>query len=65
MTASMINADPSADYQLKEIGIIIAALAFIMVMGGVALAAVFICGWKGAKSVALDWIHLKATFVCK
>jgi hypothetical protein len=65
MTASMINADPSADYQLKEVAVIIAAFAFILAVGGVAIAAVIICGWKGASGVTIDWIHGKATFACK
>jgi hypothetical protein len=65
MTAPLIVADPTAEYETKEIAIIIAACAFIMAVGGVALAAVIICGWKGAQSVVVDWIHGKATFVCK
>ncbi|MDF2460755.1 MAG: hypothetical protein K0S68_158 [Candidatus Saccharibacteria bacterium] len=65
MTASLIAADPTSDYEIKEAAVIVAAFAFILAVGGVALAAVLICGWKGAKSVIVDWIHGKATFVCK
>jgi hypothetical protein len=65
MTASMIAADPTADYEPKEVAIIVAALAFLIAVGGVALAAVIICGWKGAQSVNIDWIHGRATFACR
>jgi hypothetical protein len=65
MTAPLIVADPSAQYETKEVAIIVAAAAFIMAVGGVALAAVIICGWQGAHSVVVDWLHGKATFICK
>ena len=65
MTAPLIAADPTSDYEIKEVAVIVAALAFILAVGGVALAAVVVCGWKGAHSVVVDWIHGKATFICK
>jgi hypothetical protein len=65
MTASMITADQSATYEVKEVGIIIVALAFAIVLGSAALTAVVICGWKGAKNVSIDWAHGRATFACR
>jgi hypothetical protein len=65
MTAPLIAADPTAAYEIKEAAVIVAACAFIIAVGGVALAAIIICGWRGASNVVIDWIHGKATFVCR
>lgn len=65
MRSQLITADSSVGYDIQEVGPIIAALAFVMVIGSVAMASIAICGWRGAKSVALDWLHMKATFYCR
>ncbi len=65
MIRQLIKADDKASYDVKEAAIIVAALAWVMVIGSTALAAVIICGWRGAKNVSLDWRHLKATFYCR
>jgi hypothetical protein len=65
MGSSLITADSSVQYEVKEAAVIVAALAWVMVVGSTALAAIMICGWRGAKNVAMDWRHLKATFYCR
>jgi hypothetical protein len=65
MTAEMIASDGLVEYEVHEVAIIVAALAFVLAVGGVALAAIIICGWRGTQSVVLDWIHGKVTFVCR
>ncbi|MEI6477668.1 MAG: hypothetical protein WCO52_01650 [bacterium] len=66
MQETMIATDQMAQYQIKEVAVIIvAALAYVLVLGSVALAAIAICGWRGAESVSIDWVHGKATFLCR
>jgi hypothetical protein len=65
MGSSMVLADTSVRYDVKEAAVIVAALAWVIVIGSTALAAIMICGWRGAKNVAIDWRHLKATFFCR
>lgn len=65
MSSLLIVADSSVQYDVKEAAVIVAALAWVIVVGSTALAAVMICGWRGAKNVAMDWRHLKATFYCR
>jgi hypothetical protein len=65
MTPRMITADSSVHYEVSEIAVIVAAVAFIIAVGGVAIAAVIICGWHGARSVIVDWLRGKVTFVCR
>ncbi len=62
---SMIKADRSVEYHLKEAAIIIVALAWVLALGSVVLAAIILCGWRGAKTVSFDWRHWKATFWCR
>jgi hypothetical protein len=62
---SMITADHSVDYQLKESAIIVVALAWVLALGSVVLAAIILCGWRGAKTVAFDYRHFKVTFWCR
>ena len=65
MTAQMIAADSSVEYEVKEVVALVAALAFVIAVGGVAIAAIIICGWRGAQSVIMDWLHGRVTFVCR
>lgn len=65
MTSSLIVADNQVAYQTKEAAILVVGLAWVLMIGSGAAAAIIICGWKGAKSVAMDWIRLRATFVCR
>ena len=65
MSSPMITADPSTTYEVKEAAVIIAALAFVIAVGGVALCAIVICGWRGAQKVVVDWVHGQAQFVCR
>lgn len=65
MTQSMIMADSSANYVAKE-GIVVAvALAWVLMIGSSTVAALILCGWRGARSISMDWKSMKATFVCK
>ncbi len=65
MGETMVWADNSVEYQVKEAAIVIVALAWVLALASVALAALIICGWKGAKRVDFDWRHLKVTFYCR
>jgi len=65
MSDQMIVADSSIDYQVKEAAVIVAALGFVLALGGVVIAAWILCGWRGAKSVSVEWLKGKATFSCR
>jgi hypothetical protein len=65
MSNYMIEADTRTEYEVQEFAIIVSALAFVIAVGGVAVAAIIICGWRGAHSVILDWMHGRATFNCR
>ncbi len=52
-------------YEPKEAAVMVVALAWVIMLGSSVVAAIILCGWKGAKSVAMDWIHMKATFTCR
>lgn len=65
MSSSMIIADTTVQYDVKEGAVIGAALAWMIVVGSTAAAAILMCGWKGARNVSIDWRSLKATFYCR
>lgn len=65
MTQSILKLDSNELYQTKEAAIIVAGLAWVIALGGAVAAAIILCGWRGAKQVAIDWFHMKATFVCR
>ncbi|MCA9329881.1 hypothetical protein KDA11_04500 [Candidatus Saccharibacteria bacterium] len=65
MTQSMVIADPSVDYVAKEGVVVAVALAWVLMLGSSSIAAIILCGWRGSKSVSLDWKSMKATFVCR
>lgn len=65
MVSELITLDDSAQYATKEVAILVVAAAFVIALAGVAAAAYIICGWKGAKYVVMDFVHGKATFVCR
>lgn len=52
-------------YAVKEAAVMVVALAWVIMLGSSVVAAIILCGWKGAKSVAMDWIHMRATFTCR
>ena len=62
----MILASQLSHYENKEFAVVIvAALAFVLALGGIAVAAMVICGWKGTESISTDWIHGKVSIVCR
>jgi hypothetical protein len=65
MQRSLMVADSAVSYQTKEAAILVVGLAWVLMIGSGVIAGIILCGWKGAKSVAVDWFHLKATFVCR
>lgn len=65
MQTSLITPDQLADYGTKEVGPIIVALAFVIAVGGVAGAAIILCGWRGAKSVGFNMAQRRVEIVCK
>lgn len=65
MDNSLILADPRKVYETREAAVIVAALAWVIVVGSTALAAIIICGWRGAKSIQIDWKNAKVAFNCR
>lgn len=65
MSNSLIVADVSAPYSTKEGVVIAVAMAWVIMIGSSTVAAIILCGWKGAKSISMDWKSLRATFVCR
>lgn len=65
MVNALVVADSSVEYSTKESPVIVAAAAFVIAVGGLAVASIAICGWRGSKQVMVDWMHGKATFVCR
>ncbi len=64
-SSNLVAADHSVPYVVQESPVLVAALAWVIAVGGVAVAAILICGWRGARSVVLDWMRGRATFYCK
>ena len=60
----LIIADQSIDYEQKAV-IIALAFAFVIAIGGLAAAAVVMCGWQNVKSTVMDFLHGRATIVCR
>ncbi|HEX6258962.1 MAG TPA: hypothetical protein VFZ48_05780 [Candidatus Saccharimonadales bacterium] len=65
MTKSLFVPDQNIQYSMKEGGPIVVAVAFLMILGGVAAAAIVICGWNRVKSVGVDWKRGTASIVCR
>ena len=65
MQTSLIAADRLVDYSSKEFGPIIIALAFVIAVGGMVAAAIILCGWKGAKSAAINLAQKRVEIVCR
>jgi hypothetical protein len=65
MTRSLLTLDTNETYGINEAAIIVAGLAWVIALGGAVVAAIILCGWRGAKQVAIDWLHMKATFTCR
>lgn len=62
---SLVSIDQVANYSSKEVGPIIVALAFVIAMGGMTAAAVVICGWRGTKSMGINWTQKRVEIVCR
>lgn len=62
---SLISVDQAVDYSTKEIGPIIIALAFVIAVGGMTIAAIILCGWRGAKSMGLNLSQKRVEIVCR
>lgn len=62
---SLIINDPSVDYRFSEAGPIIIALAFVIAVGGMTAAAIILCGWRGAKSMGVNWTQKRVEIVCR
>jgi hypothetical protein len=61
----MVLADTSVDFVANEGPILVAALAWVIAIGGVAIAAIIICGWRGAYYVSVNWFTGRAVFYCR
>jgi hypothetical protein len=62
---SLITVDQVANYSSKEVGPIIVALAFVIGLGGMTAAAVVLCGWRGTKSMGVNWTQKRGEIVCR
>jgi hypothetical protein len=65
MDTSLITADPLISYSVKEAGPIIVALAFVIGVGGVAAAAILMCGWQKIKGVNVNVSQRRIEIACK
>lgn len=65
MNDQMVIVDSSAADHINESPILVVGLAWVLALGSVVIAALILCGWRGAKQVAFDWLHWKATFYCR
>lgn len=65
MQSSLIYTDNLAAYSVKEVAPIAVALAFVVALGGVVAASIIICGWKGAKSIGVNWKASKVEILCR
>jgi hypothetical protein len=65
MQTSLIIPSQLTDYSTKEAGPIIIALAFVIALGGVAAAAIVLCGWRGAKHIAVNLSQRRVEIVCR
>lgn len=62
---SLISVDQAVDYSTKEVGPIIIALAFVIAVGGMTVAAIILCGWRGAKSMGVNLSQKRVEIVCR
>ncbi|HYG84502.1 MAG TPA: hypothetical protein VD907_06530 [Verrucomicrobiae bacterium] len=66
MTESLFRADQTTDYAAKEGGpVIVVAIAFVLALGGLTAAAIFLCGWNRIRNVSINWFNGTATIVCR
>lgn len=65
MNSQLVMWDSSVSYRTKENPVIIAALAFVIAVGGLGVFAWMVCGWRGTKQMVSDWIRGRVTIVCK
>lgn len=65
MAQSLIVPSTLTDYNTKEAGPIIVALAFVIALGGVAAAAIILCGLRGAKHIAVNLSQRRVEIVCR
>jgi len=62
---NLIAPDQLDQYHLKEAGPIVIALAFVIAVGGMTAAAIILCGWRGAKSMGVNWSQKRVEIVCR
>ena len=65
MDSSLVRADSMVDYSAKEGVVVAVALVWVLMIGSSTAAAIVLCGWKGAKSISMDWRNMRATFNCR
>jgi hypothetical protein len=62
---SLVTIDRVASYSTKEVGPIVVALAFVIGLGGMTAAAIVLCGWRGTKSMGVNWTQKRVEIVCR
>ncbi|HJQ07883.1 MAG TPA: hypothetical protein VJ836_00195 [Candidatus Saccharimonadales bacterium] len=65
MQTSLILTNQLTHYSTKEAGPIVVALAFVIALGGMTAAAIVLCGWRGAKSMGINWTQKRVEIVCR
>lgn len=65
MYTNLLTTDQTVDYSVKEAGPIVVALAFVIAVGGLAAAAIIICGWRGVKSMGVNLSQRRVEIVCR
>jgi hypothetical protein len=65
MNPSLLCRDQTIDYNTKEAGPIVVALAFVLAMGGAVAAAIILCGWQNIESVGMNLMQRRVEIVCR
>jgi hypothetical protein len=65
MYTPLLTTDQAIDYSMKEAGPIILALAFVIAVGGMAAAAIIVCGWHRVKSIGVNVSQRRVEIVCR
>ncbi|HYH75352.1 MAG TPA: hypothetical protein VD735_05325 [Candidatus Saccharimonadales bacterium] len=65
MYTNLITIDPHVEYATNEAGPIIIALAFVIAVGGLAAAAILLCGWQKIKSVGVNVSQKRVEIICQ
>ena len=63
--SQLIQADSTATYSPNEAAVIVVAAAWVIAVGGLALAAIYMCGWGHVRSATMNFWKGQANITCK